>query len=442
MAAVSDGNVLSLFKKVYGDLHNLLPKDQHLGRDIDFSEKQKVGDSWNETVCLTHETGFTLSSGTDAFELNPSIAGVVKSVAVSPYVSVLPSIVPWAIMSRSAGGNDEKSFFSATKHIVKNNLTSHSKLQEILRLHGQSARSLGYVSYATATYRGVSFTAGAGALVVNGTSVTFTAGINAASKMILLAPGSFASGIWCGMEGVKVNQIDANNAIVATGKLVTVDSAMGVIQVDFTPVAASSVTSHRVCFDGQESAKDMVGVDYIMRSPATLFGLSTANYSLWSSNVYDCGGQKLTLARFQTAIANVVNKSGLEGDVTVYLNPRSWATLASTEAGLRNYDQSYNSSQAENGFRSIKFECQAGTATFKPHRIVKEGDAYCLFLPDWSRSGSSEVSFKIPGMTQEIIFPLQNQAGHAFRSFSDQYIFCHGPARQLLLTNINDESPS
>ncbi len=439
MSAISNGDVLQLFKRVYGDLTNLLPQDQHLARDIPWDSKMKVGESYQEAVCLSHETGFTLSASTDAFELNPSIAGVIKNTSVTPYISVLPSVVPWAVMARTAGGG-EKAFFAATKHIVRNNLSSHTKLREILRIHGRSPKLLGYVSYATQTYRGVSFSTGTGTLTVNGSSVAFTNGVNTSSKWILLKPGNFAAGLWTGMEGVKVHQVDSTAAIVATGKLVAVDSVQGAIQVDFTPVAASSTTSHRLCFDGMEASKDPFGLDYILRSPTSLFGITTSQYSLWQGNAVDIGGQKLTIGRFQTAVANMVNRSGMEGDLVCYLNPRSWATLANTEAGLRVYDKSYNPSEAENGFDSITFHTQAGRATFKPHRIVMEGDCYCLFLSGWSRSGSAEVSFSIPGMTGELIFPLQNQAGHAFRSFSDEYLFCHQPAKQLLITGINDES--
>jgi hypothetical protein len=435
MSAQSE--VTALFKKVYGDLTNLLPEDYPLAKDIPFSQKNKVGEKYVESVILTHETGITLSDTSSAFELNPAIAGVIKQAEVSPYISVLPSILPWGIMSRTAGAG-EKAFYDATKFLVKNNLRSHSKFQEIFRLYGQADSLLGYVSYATATYRGVSLTNGGG--TING--IAFTAGINAASKAILLAPGQFAAGIWIGMEGVKVNQVDSNGAIVAAGKLVGVSSEYGYITVDFTPVAASSTTSHRLCFDGMEGARDYVGIQKILSTSSTLFGINTSSYSLWQGNVADLAGTKLTLAKFQTAVANMVNKGGMEGDLIVYVNPRTWASLASTEAGLRAYDKSYSSSEADNGFEQVTFYSQTGKATFKPHRCVKEGDSFALHLPTWSRSGSAEVSFQIPGMAQDVIFPLSNQAGYAFRSYADSYIFCHMPAHNLYFRNINDESAS
>lgn len=435
MSSVSNGDTINLFKKVYGDLTDLLPEDYPLAKDIAFSQKQKVGEKYVEAVVLTHETGITLSATTDAFELNPAIAGVIKQTEVTPYISVLPSIVPWGVISRTAGGG-EKAFYEATKFITRNNLKSHSKFQEIFRLYGQSDALLGYVSYASQTYRGVSFVLGTGTL--NG--IAFTNGVNTTTKNILLAPGQFASGIWVGMEGVKVNQVGSTGTILASGKLISVASEYGYITVDFIPVVATSTTSHRLCFDGMESAKDYVGIQKILSTTGTLFGIPTSSYSLWQGNVRDQLSTKFTLNKFNSAVADCVNKGGLEGDLMVYLNPRSWATIASTEAGLRAYDKSYDKNEADNGFESVTFYSQNGKATFRSHRCVKEGDAFALHLPVWSRSGSAEVSFQVPGMPGEIIFPLSNQAGYAFRSYSDQYIFCHTPAHNLYFKNINDEA--
>jgi hypothetical protein len=437
MASVSNLEVVNLAKKVYGDLTDLLPQDQHLEKDIPFSEKQKVGEKYVEAVVLSAETGITLGgSGSDAFELNPAIAGSVKQAEVSPYISVLGSVVPWALISRTAGGG-EKAFYDGTKHIFRNNLKSHGKFLEILRLYGQSSAKLGYVSYATATYRGVSLTNGGGA--ING--VTFTAGVNTTSKHILLAPGQFASGIWVGMEGVKVKQINSSGTVVAEGKLVAVESDYGYIEVDFTPVAATSTTSHRLCFEGMEGDNEMVGVHKILSTSGTLFGINNSTYRLFRGNTASVGGL-LTFTKLNTYIASLVNAGGLEGDVDFYVNPRSWGTLNSNESALRDYDSSYKSSKAENGFEDIVYYTQTGKLTFKAHRLVKEGDAFGLHLPSWSRSGSAEISFKVPGLDKEIIFPLENQAAWAFRSYADQYVFCHEPAKNLLLTGINDEAAS
>lgn len=116
MAQVSSGTVVNLFKKVWGKLHDLQPEDYLIQKQLPFSEKQKVGESFVEAMVLTAETGYTLA-GTDleAFDINPAIAGTVKQTEVKASQTVLSSVVPWGVLSRSAGGG-EKAFYDGTKY--------------------------------------------------------------------------------------------------------------------------------------------------------------------------------------------------------------------------------------------------------------------------------------------------------------------------------------
>ncbi len=136
-----------------------------------------------------------------------------------------------------------------------------------------------------------------------------------------------------------------------------------------------------------------------------------------------------------------MNGGGLEGDVDVYVNPRTWSTLSNTEAGLRAYDKSYDPSKAQNGFTDIEYFTQTGKLTIKSHRKVKEGDAFVLLLETWKRSGSAQVGFRVPGMNVgegELIRPLENQAGYQFKSYADEYVFCWAPAKNIYIKGIDD----
>ena len=79
--------------------------------------------------------------------------------------------------------------------------------------------------------------------VLNG--VTFTGGVSGdlggGTYAILLAPGSFASGIWVGMEGLKVLEVNSTGSVLASGSLVSVNSEYGYIIVDYVPTAASAL---------------------------------------------------------------------------------------------------------------------------------------------------------------------------------------------------------
>ncbi len=446
-SSVSGDPNVQLFKKVYGDMHDLTVTEQKLANDIPWSEGNRVGDVFVEDVVLGDEVGITLGgSGQDAFEINPAIAGAVKQTQVTPYVTILPSILPFATVSRSNGS--EQAFMQATKFITKNNLKSHNDFQEIFRLYGQSSDLLGYASYFSGTFRGAAFTNGTGTL--NG--VVFTNGVNTTSKAILFEPGTFAAGHWVGKKGVKVKQVDSSGAVLASGKLVSVVAKYCYIIVDFTPVAPTAETdwtatpvsgTGRICFDRMEDAQEMIGIQKTLTSTATLFGIDTTKFELFRGNVVNANRQKLTLQKLQEYIADAVNGGGLEGDVDVYVNPRSWSTLSNTEAGLRTYDKSYDPAMATNGFSDIEYYTQTGKLTIKAHRKVKEGDAFVLLLETWKRSGSAQVGFRVPGMgvgEGELIRPLENQAGYQFKSYADEYIFCWAPAKNIYIKNIDDAS--
>ncbi len=447
MSQLSNQSTVNLFKKVYGDLHNLLPQDFPLAREISFSEGYKVGDAFVEAFCLTNETGWTLiGESQDAAMINPAIAGIVKQSSVTPSRVVMRSVLPFGFISRSAGGG-EKAFYDGTKHIMANHIRSHGRLLEALRLYGRADALLGYVSYApTGTvYRGATYS-GSGNVILtkaDGTTITFTAGINAAEKAILLAPGSFASGLWVGLEGCIVKEVDSTNAVAASGKLVSVNSDLGYITVDFTPTAASAVSgagSYRLCYAGMAAQKDMVGITTIMTNTGVLCDINAAQYSLWRANNLNLGSKRFNLKAVQTGVALAVNAGALEKPLLILVNPRTFANLTTDEAAQRKYDSSYKPASANNGFEAVEYYAANGVNTIMPHRMVKEGEAYGLVKDDWIRSGSAEISFKVPGLDKEVIFPAENQTAWIVNSYSDQYILCRAPAKQIFWSGINDEA--
>jgi hypothetical protein len=448
MAQPNNQQATDLFQDSYGSLNNLLPEAQAFCEVVKYTESEKVGDNFIEGLVLTAEVGITFGGKEiEAFAINPAIAGVVKQISMQAYSTVLPSVIPWNAISRSVDAG-KTAFVKATAHVVDNNMASHYRFIEAAALYGQSDALLGYVSYATATYRTVSFTNGGGALTVNGSSVTFTAGVNTTSKWILLAPGEFAAGLWVGMEGVVVNQVDSTGAIVGTGKLVAVDAEMGAVQVDFTPTAASSTTSHRLCYDGWESQKEMPGAFKIMQNTGSLFGVSAATYSLYKGTTHALGSVLPTFARFNEGVVKAVNRGGLggksrkDGNLTVICNPRTWQKLLNEQASLRSYDKSYSSAEFVQGAESIVYYTAAGKAEFIASAYMKEGYMLALHVKDWVRSGSTQIQMGVPGIDTKFLFVLQNNAGMAFRTFSDQYVFCRAPAKSILFTGINDENAS
>jgi len=444
MSQQSNDTVVQLFKKTYGQLHDLTDRKQLLSREIPWSQNSMVGDEFKEAFVLSAEVGFTIAGqDQDAFTIKPAIAGAVRQSGIKPYQTVLSSVLPWAFMSRASTGNDAKAFYNSTKHVMQNHIRSHNRLKEILRFHGQSPQKLGYVTFAPigTVYRGATYS-GSGNITLtraDGSTIAFTAGINVAEKAILFAPGNYAAGIWVGMNGVIVKQVaTATNTVVAQGKLVSTDADLGIIYVDFTPVPATSTTSHNIVFDGMEDNKEIVGIKRILTNNSTLFGINASQFELWSSNVLNLQQKRLSLKAIQVAVMQAVNKGGLDEAMDVIVSPRVFAYMINDEAALRRYGAEYKT-EAKNGFETIEFYSANGVNRIRPYAFVMEGDAYGLKFSDWVRSGSAEVSFSVPGIDKEVIFPLENQAGYVVRSFSDEYIICRSPAQQFFITGIDPE---
>lgn len=447
MASVTTQAVSDVFKRVYGDLKDLIPNNTMLGRDIAFSQRERVGDSFLIALALAAESGMTWAgTGQSAFSINPAVSNVVQQARIIPSQSVMQSVVAWAYVSRSLGS--EAAFYNGTKLVVKNNLESHERLLEIARLYGQSDKLLGYVSYAPSgtVYRGATYT-GAGDVTLtrsDGTTIAFTDGVNVAEKAILLAPGNYAAGIWVGKKGIRVLQLDSNKVVLASGGLVSTDTDLGILYVDFVPVAPTAVSgagSVRMAFENWDLDNEAVGMHKILSNAGSLFGINASQYELWKSNVLNLGGKRLNLKAIQLAVANAQSHGGLDQPLKVYVNPRTYANLQQDEAAMRKYDSSYSSDRAKNGFQNIVYYAATGEVEIVGHPCVMEGDAFAIVKDNWIRSGSAQIAFKIPGFDQaEPIFPLENQAAFALRSFSDQFLLCEQPAKQILFSNINDEA--
>ncbi len=52
MASVSNNTVIELFKNVYGDMHDIVPDDEILSKEIPWAEGAMVGSKFIEDVVL------------------------------------------------------------------------------------------------------------------------------------------------------------------------------------------------------------------------------------------------------------------------------------------------------------------------------------------------------------------------------------------------------
>jgi hypothetical protein len=406
MAAYTGANTLDtlngLFKEVYSkDIADLIPDGIKILQNIPFAKKDaSLGNFYHQPVILGQEHGVTFAaSGDDAFALEAPVAGQLKDATVRGTQLVLRSVLGYASASRSAEGG-AKAFKQATKYLVGNMLRSVMKKLEIEMLYGQ----VGYATLAAAS----------------------------ATNVITIPDAQWAPGIWAGAENMPIEQRTSGGTLVKSMKVVSVDFANKQITVDGT---ATAISANDVLWHKSAYGNEFAGIHKIITNTGTLFGIDASQYSLFKGNTYSAGSSVLSFGKIQEAVAKAVEK-GLDNDVMVIVNPKVWADLLTDQAALRMYDSSYSPSQAENGSKEIKFHGQNGIIEIVPSIYCKQGFAYVVSPDEMMRIGSSDVTFKRPGKGDEFFRDLENSAGYELRCYTDQSLFCHAPAKNVIISDI------
>lgn len=391
-----------LFKEVYAaDIIDLIPDGVKLLNKIPFAKRDAaLGNFYHQPVVLGMEHGVTFAGASDdAFTLELPVSGQMKDASVQGTQMVLRSVMGYAAASRSMNGG-ASAFKQATKFLVGNMLRSVTKKLEIEVLYGQ----MGYGAVASV-----------------------------AGPVVSILPSEWAPGIWAGSEKMPVEIRDVTGATSrGTANVLSVSFVNKSITLDVTiaGVLATDVIWHKGAF-GNEFA----GLHKIITNTGTIFGINSSSYTLFRGNEYDALSAALSMNKIQEAIALAVEK-GLDNDVMVLVNPNTWADLLSDQAALRKYDSSYSPNQAENGSKEIKFYGQNGAIEIVPSIYCKQGYAYVISPDEMMRIGSTDVTFKRPGKEGEFFRELENAAGYELRCYTDQALFCHSPAKNVLIKNI------
>lgn len=391
-----------LFKEVYADsLEDLIPDGVKLLNKIPFAKRDsQLGNFYHQPVVLGQEHGVTFAqSGEDAFNLEAPVAGKIKDATVRGTQLVLRSVMGYASASRSAEGG-AKAFKQATKFLVGNMLRSVTKKLEIELLYGQ----IGYATVAS----------------VAGTTITITT-------------AQWAPGIWAGAEDMPIEIRDSSGATSrGESTIASVDFDLQTITLDsaIAGVVAGDVIWHKGAYNNE-----FAGIHKIITNTGSLFNISASEYTLWKGNEFSASSAALSFQKVQDAVARAVEK-GLDNDVMVLVNPRTWADLLNDQAALRQYDSSYRSEVAENGSRTIKFHGQNGMIEIVPSIYCKQGFAYVISMDEMMRIGSTDVTFRRPGKGDEFFRDLENSAGYELRAYTDQALFCHAPGRNVLIKDI------
>ncbi len=428
--AINTGDLNSLYKVAYAKgVEDLIPKASKLSDLISFvpSELQN-GKQYEQPVVLTAEAGFTYSlDSQNAYDLNESVGMNMQSAVVPGCDIVLDSTVGYNQAARAS--HSATAFKSVMSTKFENMLKSSEKRLEIAMLYGSN--NIGNAAAQAVTI---------------------------ASSMLpmVISTASWATGIWSGSENANVVFVVAsdNTAVdsLRSFKVAKVDvdartvyfaagtaGTAGTLTTLETAIEAAALNIH---FYGSCSGSagsfayaEMAGLKKIITNTGSLFGISAADYDLWRGNSVSTTGQ-LTMAKVLSAVSKAVQR-GLESDVTMFVNPSTWADLASNLAALRRFDGSYSRKKAENGSEVLEYVSQNGTIKVISYNIVKEGD--CFIFPEEKvmRIGARELGLNDPTRPEdEIFFTIPGKAGVGLRAYTNQAIFVEAPAQCVYISGI------
>jgi len=424
MATVNDAS--ALFKRVFGDgTIKAVPDFAKLQKEIPFSKREKLGDMYVVPVLLQMESGFSYGGhGDGAFELNASVAGAVKQAQIRGSMIVLRSQLSYEDVYK-ATDSGPAAFEASIGLVVDNMQQSFAKRQELAFLYGQ--QGLGKVASNTST-------------VVGG--VTY--------YELVIDADTWAPGIWSGMKDCILEAWTAQAAGSRRQASATKNGGdLAVTAVDYVakkvtvvgPGSAIAANDH-LFFKGAKdylsgAPKECAGLDKIISTTTgSLFNISVESYELWRGQQHAVSGEASWLA-VMNAAAKATNL-GLMEKAKVYLPVVQWSRLNNELAANRRY-VSDMSAKASTGTQAISYYSVNGEIEIEAHPFIKESEGFLLANPTkrLMRVGASDITFRRPGMTDEIFRELVDNAGLELRAFSDQAIMCQLPAQNVKLTDID-----
>lgn len=406
--AVGDlANLNGMFKVVYADkIAELIPDFSILQKKVEFvSAEKETGNYYAQPVLLAHESGFSYMGEAGVLgSLNDAASMTMAEAQVKGTEIILRSQLSYTALARASKAGP-KAFKRASAWLVEDMNNATRKRLEISMLYGR--KSIGKVA-------------------------------SVASQTITITDATWAPGIWAGAEGTGVEFFDSlsdsANQDGTTGLTVTsVDFENKAITVALNGGNLTGVDSNSyIFFKGARTTtahKDMAGLQAILENTGTLFNISASTYSLWKGSNKSGIGQ-ISHAKLQDALAPAVSK-GLMEKVLVLVSPKAFGVLNADQSALRVFDQSYSKSKGENGFESLVFHSTNGQCEIVSHPFVKEGDLFIIPLDSCLRLGSVDLSFGVPGMSEEFFSLVPNKNGIELQCMADQAIFLEKPAHAV-----------
>lgn len=424
------GDLNSLYKVAYAKgVEDLIPPTGKIRERVDFVESEmQNGKQYEQPVVLAAEQGFTYSLDTQtAYTLNDAIGMAMQSAIVPGCDILLDSAIGYNQAARAS--HSATSFKSVMSSKFENMLSSSEKRLEIAYLYGNKPI---------------------------GAAATQAVVIASSMLPMVIDTASWATGIWTGSENAQVvfvkasdntavdslrsftvAQVDVDNRTIyfsagtqgTAGTLTTLETAIEAYGCNIHFYGAVSGSA------GTFAYAEMAGLKKIITNTGSLFNIDAAVYDLWRGNSVAVTGQ-LSMVKVLSAVSRAVQR-GLDSDAYCFVNPSTWADLASNLAALRRFDGSYSKKKSENGSEVLEYYSQNGAIEIVSYNLVMEGDCFIWPKDKCIRIGARELGLNDPTKpSEEIFFTIPGKAGVGVRAYTNQAIFLEAPAQAVYISGI------
>lgn len=409
------------FKEVYASEDmKLVPNAAWLVKNLSFSKSDAgLGNLYHQPLVLTHEHGVTYAgSGSGAFAIETPIAQVVQDAQVQGTQMLIASRIDYEAASRAAVS--KASFGDATELLVKNMMESISKRLELMFLYGRS---------------------GIGEATSSG-----------ATTSLVISAASWASGIWAGLEGAKLEVVNSTGTTSrTTGTGVTVVSLVPSTRtITVTPaLGAGHAATDLVYFFSSMVAgptyRESLGLDQMCVGTGTIFNIATGTYQLYKGNSYAVSGA-LTVTKVLDGLLPAIGK-GLMDDVVLLCSNKAFQGLlnptidpVAISTSNSKVGAVVNQNRADKmvfGADNIQIRGYQGVIDIVPHLFVKDGEAFAFPKKMLKRVGSTDITFNTPGSKGgEFFLQLPSNAGYELRAYLNQALFSPSLGRLTKYTGI------
>lgn len=375
-------------------LENLVGEDQVLTRDIPFEEGIKEGALFRQPVYVTRPHGITFAASDSAPTLVAPIAAQTKELSFDAYQLIMRDRISYDAADRMA--SSEAAYISATGDLPTWLRMAHLHYVELMLWYGQSSTGVGTVA---------------------------TGGVS--SNTITITAAEWAPQIWVGSENMRLDVYQSDNATfqktcqVVSYNLDFASNAGGTVTVD----SAIGVTDGYIFHPAGSKGNCYKGIDAILTETSSQFGQSPTTFNLLKGVSQDLVNTALKFKPLLYGLAKARAK-GLSKKAKVYVSEFTFPDLVDEVEAARTDPQrggELRGTEIKRGADSMTVLSPNGTFEVQVSSYCKKGYAYGLIQDgSWSRYGTSDVTFKVPGSKgEEFYMHLQDVAGYEIRSWAN-----------------------